>query len=109
PGLCPSNADSFLEPFGPPVVQVSSEEADYLQRCARDGVDVQVRAHVKRTAAQAVNVTAAIDGARRTAAPLIIMTPRSGWWTCASERGGGLACWIELMRDLRAISPARDV
>ena len=26
-GLCPSNADAFEQPFGPPVVQVSSEEA----------------------------------------------------------------------------------
>jgi hypothetical protein len=26
-GFCPSNADSFLRPFGPPVLQVSSEEA----------------------------------------------------------------------------------
>src|SRR5262249_31304098 len=24
PGLCPSNADYFLKPFGPPVVQVSN-------------------------------------------------------------------------------------
>jgi hypothetical protein len=30
PGLCPSNAESFLDPFGPPVLQVSSEEADAL-------------------------------------------------------------------------------
>src|SRR5262249_28238490 len=25
PGLCPSNAESFLQPFGPPVLQVASE------------------------------------------------------------------------------------
>jgi hypothetical protein len=42
------------------------------------------------------------------------MTPRSGWWTCASERGGGIACWLELMRALReraarGSKPARDV
>ena len=30
PGLCPSNADSFLTPFGPPVIQVSSEDAPFL-------------------------------------------------------------------------------
>jgi hypothetical protein len=37
------------------------------------------------------------------------MTPRRGWYTCASERGGGIACWIELMRALRGSTPARDV
>lgn len=33
PGLCPSNADSFLHPFGPPVQQVSSEHASWLEEC----------------------------------------------------------------------------
>jgi hypothetical protein len=30
PGFSPSNADSFLHPFGPPVLQVPSEEAPFL-------------------------------------------------------------------------------
>jgi hypothetical protein len=37
------------------------------------------------------------------------MTPRSGWWTCASERGGGIACWLELMREVNTVRLARDV
>jgi hypothetical protein len=109
PGLCPSNADAFEQPFGPPVVQVSSEEAAFLDDCATQGVDVQVRAQVTRTASQAINVVTRIAGADGTLPPLIVMTPRSGWWTCASERGGGIACWLELMRELRAARPARDV
>ena len=36
------------------------------------------------------------------------MTPRSGWYSCASERGGGIACWLELMRTLNGRAP-RDV
>src|SRR5205807_2864595 len=39
----------------------------------------------------------------------VIMTPRSGWWTCASERGGGIAIWLELMRELKQASLQRDV
>ena len=39
PGFCPSNADSFLQPFGPPVLQVASEEAPFLADCARAGRD----------------------------------------------------------------------
>jgi hypothetical protein len=38
-----------------------------------------------------------------------VMTPRSGWWWCASERGGGLACWLEIMRATQAAKPVRDV
>ena len=37
------------------------------------------------------------------------MTPRSGWWWCTSERGGGLACWLEIMRAMRDAKPVRDV
>jgi hypothetical protein len=109
PGLCPSNADAFEQPFGPPVVQVSSEDAGFLEDCAKQGVDVRVRAQVTRTSSQAVNVVTQIAGADGSLPPLIVMTPRSGWWTCASERGGGIACWLELMRELRAARPARDV
>ena len=91
PGLCPSNADSFLKPFGPPVLQVSSDQATWLSGLAQRGVEVQLIAHVTRTAANAVNVTAMINGANPALPPLIVMTPRSGWYWCASERGGGIA------------------
>lgn len=29
---------------------------------------------------------------------LVISTPRSGWFTCAGERGGGVAAWLSLAR-----------
>jgi len=109
PGLCPSNADLFLKPFGPPVLQVSSDEAAFLEDCARERASIRLVAEVKRTAIEAVNVVATLAGADRSAPPLVVMTPRSGWWTCASERGGGIACWLELMRELRSVRLARDV
>jgi len=109
PGLCPSNAENFLHPSGPPVVQVSSEEKTWLDEAARSGSEAVVVAQVKRTQADAFNVTAEIAGADKSRAPLVIMTPRSGWWTCASERGGGIAIWLELMRSLRDAKPAREV
>jgi hypothetical protein len=109
PGLCPSNAESFLHPFGPPVLQVSSDEAGSLTGIARRGSDVTLIAKAKRTPAEAFNVLASIQGTNRSLPPLVIMTPRSGWWSCASERGGGIACWLELMRGLRGMKPARDV
>jgi len=109
PGLCPSNAEFFLNPFGPPVLQVSSEEGAYLENAARRGIEVQITAEVKRTTAQAFNVTASLAGTNRAQPPLIVMTPRSGWWACASERGGGIACWLEVMRELRGMRPARDI
>jgi len=104
-GFCPSNADSFLRPFGPPVLQVASEHAEFLS----EGAQAVLTAHVRRTEAQASNVVAAIAGTDNSLAPLVVMTPRSGWWSCGSERGGGLACWLEIMRAVRDARPARDV
>ena len=28
--------------------------------------------------------------------PVTLMTPKSGWYTCAAERGGGIAIWMEV-------------
>jgi hypothetical protein len=109
PGLCPSNADSFLSPFGPPVLQISSVEADWLRLYAQATGEIQIVAHVKRKRVEAFNVTATLAGRDRSLPPLVVMTPRSGWWTCASERGGGIACWLELMRELKKAPGARDV
>jgi hypothetical protein len=107
PGFCPSNAESFRHPFGPPVLQVASEEAPFLAERARLGPNALLTVHVERKPAQAFNVVAMASG--KSNAPLVVMTPRSGWWWCASERGGGLACWLEIMRAVRDANPARDV
>jgi hypothetical protein len=109
PGFCPSNADSFLRPFGPPVLQVASEEVPVLAECVRRGAQAVLTVHVERTQAQAFNVVTMVSGTNKSMAPVVVMTPRSGWWRCASERGGGLACWLEIMRATRDARPARDV
>src|SRR5581483_7024130 len=109
PGFCPSNADSFLHPFGPPVLQVASEAAPFLADCAHRGANVVLTAQAARIDATAFNVVTVVSGSDSSAAPLVVMTPRSGWWWCASERGGGIACWLEIMRALRDARPARDV
>jgi hypothetical protein len=109
PGFCPSNAESFLRPFGPPVLQVTSEEGSFLVDCARQGLEAVLTGQVERTQALAFNVTAVIPGSNAGLTPLVVMTPRSGWWSCESERGGGLACWLEIMRAMRDARAARDI
>ena len=109
PGFCPSNADSFWRPFGPPVLQVASEEAPFLADCARQGAQAVLTAHAERTQARAFNVVATVSGTGKGMPPVVVMTPRSGWWSCASERGGGLVGWLEIMRATREAKPARDV
>ena len=106
-GLALMNAPDFKEPFGPPVLQVASQHRPWLDAAAAAGAEARVVAHVTRRPEEVFNVTAALLGTEPSLAPLIVMTPRSGWWTCASERGGGIAVWLEMMRAMRAATPRR--
>ena len=109
PGLMPSNAPEFLHPFGCPVLQVGSESQTLLNEHIERGSEASLVATASRVPSRSFNVVGRIDGRDRSLPPLMVMTPRSGWWHCASERGGGLACWLEVMRAVHETSPRRDV
>ena len=40
---------------------------------------------------------------------MTVVTPKSAWWVCTAERGGGIAVWLALLRHFAANRPARDV
>ena len=107
PGLFLSNASTFLNPSGPPILQVSNVESAWLQRYGQQGTSATLVAHVKRTSAQAINITVTIPGRDPSLAPLVVMAPRSGWWQCVSEQGSRILCWFEIMRSLAAAKPRR--
>lgn len=107
-GLALFNADSYKEPFGPPTLQVGSESWPWLEQSLARGARARVVAHVSRRTVEVFNVTAEVTGTRPGLDPLIVMTPRSGWWNCASERGCGIAIWLELVRELERIRPTRN-
>ena len=109
PGLMASNAPHFREPFGPPVLQVSSEEGEWLTRQAQSYSPAHLVVSAQRLDSESFNVTGRVSGSDQDALPLLVMTPRSGWWHCASERGAGLACWLEVMRNVTGSQPFRDV
>jgi len=109
PALGPSNAPSFTEPFGLPVLQVSAEERGWLRSKATRGTSATVVATATRTPARTFNVVAEIAGRSPELPPVVVMTPRSGWWECAAERGGGIAAWLEIMRSLSQSPPLRTV
>jgi hypothetical protein len=112
-GLCPVNAASFTAPFGPPVMQVGSEHLATVELAAASGRDVRVVAQVSRRTEAAVNVVGEVRGVQPGLSPVCVMTPRSGWHANASERGGGLASWLEAMRAVvaahRPAESGRDV
>jgi len=108
-GLCPINAAWFSTPAGPPVLQIGSGHLPAVQHAADVAATVRVVAQATRRRAIAFNVTATIAGSRHDLSPVCVMTPRSGWHANASERGGGLACWLEAMRAATRGRVSRDV
>jgi hypothetical protein len=109
PGLCPSNAVAFTRPYGVPVVQVSSTLREWLAGVVQSGEELRVVAYATRAQAPADNILATVRGSRPELPPVVVMTPRSGWWQCVSERGGGLACWLESLRAVAEVRPQRTV
>jgi hypothetical protein len=109
PGLSLINASRFLKPSGVPALQVSSVEGDWLKERATAGVSAGLVVSATRRPADAFNVVGRVRGSDPAAAPLVVMTPRSGWWTCAGERAGGIAAWLETARAIVAVKPVRDV
>ncbi len=109
PGLSLLNGDGFSDPFGPPALQVSSEESAFLNDAMKSRAEATLITEVKKMEVEAYNVVARIVGKAGELPPLVVMTPRSGWWSCASERGGGLAGLLEIMRALKASRLRREV
>lgn len=109
PGLTPVNAPHFAQPHERPVLMLSSAEAGWLRERAERRARVRLVLRVERAPATAENVTARVAGTEPDAAPIVVMTPRSGWWNCASERGGGIVCWLETLRAVAATPPRRTV
>lgn len=109
PGLFLINAYSFKKPYGPPVLQISNEIWPWIEQMARENAEATLIIQSLRTKIKVYNVIALLEGKQSELPPLIITTPRSGWWHCASERGGGIAGFLEIMHALCSISPRRNI
>ena len=108
PGLAVLNAESYREPFGPPVLQVATQEGEWLLELNADD-KISVSVELIDEESNALNVQTKIEGKDQSLSPLVVMTPKSGWWTCTSERGGGITIWLNAMRYLSKIQPNRNV
>jgi hypothetical protein len=103
------NAEHADAPDDTPVVQLAGSNAWPLAEGARTGATARVIVEAERAPATGLNVVTRRAGADPSLPPLVVMTPRSGWFACASERGGGLTALFEIARALETPTPARDV
>ena len=108
PGLAVLNAESYRKPYGPPVLQVATQEGEWLMRLKADE-QISVSVELIDEKSDAINVQTKIEGKDQSLSPLVVMTPKSGWWTCTSERGGGITIWLNAMRYLSKNQPNRNI
>ena len=109
PGLALQNAPSFTRPFGPPVLQIATEHGPWMDEHAKANSAARLTVAVEKRTAIASNVQVIVPGRDRSLPPLVVMTPKSAWWVCTAERGGGIAIWLAALRHLRDAPPERDV
>ncbi len=109
PGLALINAWDYEQPFGPPCLQVTSNAFPFLEDACRSGAIARLVVSTDRTPVEAFNVGGILRGSDSTLSPLVVMTPRSGWWGCASERGAGIAVWLDIVEALAVAGAPRTV
>ncbi len=85
-------------PEGVPIVCVAGRHSQELGSC---DVHVDFRASIEL--ATSTNVVATFGPP--TERPLLIVTPLSGWFRCAGERGTGIALALHAARQLSSVGP----
>lgn len=90
------NSDGRAPLFAGPVALLAPDRAAPFFAAASRGARATLHIAGENGRRAAFNLIGRIDrGAGRW---LVVSTPRSGWFTCAGERGGGVAAWLMLAR-----------
>ena len=109
PGLMAINTPDFGQNFGIPVLQISGEAKEQIEQTISSHTSVHMVVHADFEQTESYNIVTEIKGLNNNLNPIVVMTPRSGWWNCASERGGGIACWLEVMQHILLNKVSRNV
>jgi hypothetical protein len=96
-GLVADNRDPASATTGVPTLFIPGRLADQAGRDVRASINARV---VTR---RSYDVTGWFG--KPVADPIIVTTPLSGWFTCAAERGSGIAVALELAADLARTHP----
>lgn len=101
------NADGRAPMFAGPVALLAPENAAPFLAAAMRGERATLHVTGRGGRRPAFNLIGRIDRGR--GRWLVVSTPRSGWFACAGERGGGVAAWLSLARWAGAGAPGFDV
>jgi len=105
------NADPFNPPSGCLAVQLPASCIEQLRAACAAHEVAHISCQAAFVPASSANVVARAEGLDPTLPPVVVLTPRSGWGPCASERAPGLACLLEALRAVAAAGrpPRRPV
>jgi hypothetical protein len=101
------NADGRAPMFNGPVGLIAPENADGFLAAAFQRREARLRIEGQGGRRPAFNFVGRID--RGKGRWLAVSTPRSGWFTCGAERGGGVAAWLYLARWAATTLPDHDL
>jgi hypothetical protein len=90
------NVTTHKPGFERPVAILAPREAQPFLAGAAEGQSGTLTVDGRGGQRGAFNLIARLD--RKAPRTVILSTPRSGWFTCAAERGSGLAVWLSLAR-----------
>ena len=86
-----------------PVACLAPQDAEPLLRACLSGAKGRLVVDGKGGRRKAFNVLGTLS--RNAAKWIVVSTPRSGWLTCAGERGPGIVTWLDLARWAPAALP----
>ena len=101
------NADGRSPMFAGPVGLLAPEDAATFLNAATTYSAARVTLTGKGGRRPAFNIIGRMD--RGKGRWLIVSTPRSGWFGCAGERGGGIAAWLDLARRAPLMLPDHNL
>lgn len=101
------NTDGRRPMFTGPVALIAPTAAPSFLAAAINRERVRLVIQGSGGTRPAFNLVGRIDRGRKRW--LAISTPRSGWFTCGAERGGGIAAWLDLASWARSAFPRHDL
>ena len=90
------NAMAGLDPWPIPVLIAGQRDAPALQRAAESGAAASML--IDGTLIPDATAYEVIGRLDRGGGTIVVSTPSSGWFSCAGERGPGIAIWLALAR-----------
>ncbi|MED5549075.1 MAG: hypothetical protein VX529_06910 [Pseudomonadota bacterium] len=101
------NTDGRAPLYDRPIALMAPDDAAPFLAAAQSSQPARLTITGQGGRRPAFNLVGTLD--RNRGRWLVVSTPRSGWFTCAGERGGGIAAWLHMARWASRHAPDFDL